>query len=54
MDVLILTSIYARDSKYKQELTGFGMKGCLSLFSLGFKVLNGDGDIGNGEGKFYT
>ena len=40
MDVLSTSYCYARYSKAMQEVTGFSMKDCLSLPSLGFKFFN--------------
>ena len=40
MDVLSLAFIYARYSMNMDSLTGFGMKNCLSLPSLGWKYYN--------------
>ena len=40
MDVLSLAFIYARYSMNMNSLTGFGMKNCLSLPSLGWKYYN--------------
>ena len=40
MDVLSLAFIYARYTMNMDSLTGFGMKNCLSLPSLGWKYYN--------------
>ena len=40
MDVLSLAFIYARYSMNMEQITGFGMKNCLSLPSLGWKYYN--------------
>ena len=40
MDILTLAIIYARYSMNMQTITGFGMKDCLSLPSLGWKYFN--------------
>ena len=40
MDVLSTSYCYARYSKAMEEITGFSMKGCLSLPGLGFKYFN--------------
>ena len=39
-DVLCTTLSYARYSKPMEEMTGFGMKDCLSLPGLGWKYFN--------------
>ena len=39
-DVLCTVLSYARYSKAKEEITGFGMKDCLSLPRLGWKLSN--------------
>ena len=38
--VLCTAFSYARYSKAMEEITVFGMKGCLSLFDLGWKCFN--------------
>ena len=37
--------VYARYTELMQQMTGFGMQGCLSLHSLRWKILNDDRDI---------
>ena len=44
MDILTLAIIYARYSMNMQSITGFGMKDCLSLPSLGWKYFNSKRD----------
>ena len=39
-DVFCTAFSYARYSKAKEEITGFGMKGCLSSLGLGWKYFN--------------
>ena len=44
MDILTLAIIYARYSLNMESITGFGMKDCLSLPSLGWKYFNSKRD----------
>ena len=54
MDCLGWAFVYARFSRYTQKRTGFGLKDCLSLHSLGWSISIDESDFDEGDESVYT